>query len=141
MYRLNQKEKACLVTIARRTRIDYLEKNKYTYLEDDIDMLDEDIFISKDNVENDFEVKNDRKIDANKIEDVFRDFYVSKSAKALTFREKLVLFLYYWEEKTDEVIGNELNIKGDTIRKIRKRAINKISNKYHKLKGNDKNDF
>ena len=50
MYILNGKERSCLKTIARRTRIDYLEKNKYTYLEDDIDMFEENIFVSTENV-------------------------------------------------------------------------------------------
>ena len=55
--------------------------------------------------------------------------------KALTLREKLVLFSYYFEKKTDAAIGNALNINGDTARKIRIRALEKIKNKYKKLKG------
>ena len=52
MYILNNKEKAALITIARRVRIDYLKSNHCTYLEDDIDMLDENIFVSEENIEN-----------------------------------------------------------------------------------------
>ena len=62
MYILNGKEKAALVTIARRTRSDYLKSNNYTYLEDDIDMLDDNIFVSEENIENDYEKKYDREI-------------------------------------------------------------------------------
>lgn len=57
MYLLNEKEKACLKTIARRTRIDYLEKNKYTYLEDEIDIAD-NVLISNENIEIDYEKKS-----------------------------------------------------------------------------------
>lgn len=61
----------CLATIARRTRNRYLEKNKYTYLEDEIDMLDENIFVAPENVEEEIELKYDREICANEIEKVF----------------------------------------------------------------------
>lgn len=141
MYILNGKEKAALITIARRTRIDYLEANHYTYIEDDIDMFDENIFVSKENIENDYEIKSDREICANEMEKVFGDPYLLKSSKALTYREKLVLFSYYWEITTDKKIGEELNLKGDTVRKIRERAVEKIRIEYFKLKGEKKDDF
>lgn len=134
MYILNGKERSCLKTIARRTRIDYLEKNKYTYLEDDIDMFEENIFVSTENVEKDFEMKCDRDISAYEIEKVFMDLYKLKSIKALTLREKLVFYSYYWENKTDKEIGEALNINGDTIRKIRERAKNKALKNYQNLK-------
>lgn len=51
MYILSNKEKAALITIARRARYDYLRKNDYTYLEDDIDMIDEELLISEENIE------------------------------------------------------------------------------------------
>ena len=134
MYILNGKEKAALITIARRTRADYLKINHYTYLEDDIDMFDE-------NIEKNYEEKYDRDICVHELEKVFGDPYLLKSSKALTYREKLVLFSYYWEETTDEAIGKELHLLGDTVRKIRERALKKIKDKYLKLKGNEKNDF
>lgn len=134
MYILNGKERSCLKTIARRTRIDYLEKNKYTYLEDDIDMFEENIFVSTENVEKDFEMKFDRDICAYEIEKVFMDPYKLKSIKALTLREKLVFYSYYWENKTDKEIGEALNINGDTVRKIRERAKNKALKNYQSLK-------
>lgn len=139
MYILNNKEKVCLITIARRTRDRYLRKNKYTYLEDDIDMLGESILISNENIENDFERKNDMNIEVNEFEKIFCDLYLLKSTKNLSYREKLVLFSYYLENKTDSIIGKELHIKGDTIRKIRERAIEKINKNYWKLKGENTN--
>ncbi len=140
MYILNGKEKAALVTIARRTRSDYLKSNNYTYLEDDIDMLDDNIFVSEENIENDYEKKYDREICAYEMEKVFSDPFLLRSSKALTYREKLVLFSYFWEETTDEKIGRLLHIKGDTVRKIRNRAIKKIEKEYLKLKGEENNN-
>ena len=43
-------------------------------------------------------------------------------------------------EKTDKVVSRELNMKPDTARKTRKRALGKLKKEYLKLKGNDKND-
>lgn len=134
MYILNETEKSCLKTIARRKRIDYLEKNKYTYLEDDIDMIDENIFISDENVEKDFEIKNDKDICAYEIEKIFKDPYKIKSIKTLTLKEKLVFYSYYLENKSDEEIAKTFNLKEDAIRKIRKRGIKKVLEKYEKLK-------
>lgn len=98
MYILNGKEKLALVTIARRKRIDYLKKNCYTYLEDDIDMFDENIFVSKENIEKDYERKYEREICEDNFEKLFEDSFVSKSAKALTEKERSVLLLYYGEK-------------------------------------------
>lgn len=137
MYILNNKEKAALITIARRTRIDYLKSNHYTYLEDDIDMVDENIFVSEENIENYCEAKCDKEICAYEIEKIFSDPLLLKSSKALTYKEKLVLFSYYMEEKsTDKRVGEIMNMKGDTVRKIRKRALEKIKKEYLKLKEN-----
>jgi len=54
LYILNGQEKACIKTIARRVRNDYLKKNNYTYFEDDIDIVNEELLISNENVENTF---------------------------------------------------------------------------------------
>lgn len=99
MYILNNKEKAFLITVAKRARADYLRKNRYTLLEDDIDMFDENIFISDVDVENDVAIKLDSNISAEKIENIFNDLNVLKSTKNLSYREKLVLFSYYSERK------------------------------------------
>ena len=48
---LGPKEIACLITIATRTRDKYLVKNKYTFIEDDIDMINENVLVSDENIE------------------------------------------------------------------------------------------
>ena len=149
MYILSNKEKAALITIARRARYDYLRKNDYTYLEDDIDMIDEELLIAEENIEKTVAEKIDGDICASDFEKIFDDPYLIKISKALTKEERLVLFSYYMErgengeitEKTDKVVAKELNMKPDTARKTRKRALEKLKKEYLKLKGNDKNDF
>ena len=141
MYKLNGKEVMCLATIARRTRNRYLEKNKYTYLEDEIDMLDENIFVAPENVEEEIELKYDREICANEIEKVFKDPRRVKSIKTLTEQEKLVFYLRCFKGKTDEEIGEKLNKSADAIRKTRGRAKDKAIKKFNKIKEEDNNDF
>ena len=148
MYILSNKEKAALITIARRTRYDYLRKNDYTYLEDDIDMIDEEFLISEENIEKTVAEKVDGDVCASDFEKIFDDTYLIKISKALTKKDRLVLFSYYLEkdengeitEKTDKVVARELNMKPDTARKTRERALKKLKKEYLKLKGNDKND-
>ena len=148
MYILSNKEKAALITIARRARYDYLRKNDYTYLEDDIDMIDEELLIAEENIEKTVAEKIDGDICASDFEKIFDDPYLIKISKALTKKERLVLFSYYMEkdenveltENTDNVVAKKVNMKPDTARKTRKRALGKLKKEYLKLKGNDKND-
>ena len=127
--------------ICKRKRIDYLQKNKYTYLEDDIDLIDEARLVTKENIEDEFIKKNDLNIKVEEIEKVFGNPNVLKSTKNLTYKEKLVLFSCFWENKTDKQIGKELHIKPNTITKMKKRAMEKIRNKYRKLKEEKRNVF
>ena len=135
MYVLNNREKAFIITIAKRVRADYLRKNKYTLLEDDIDMFDENVFVSDYNVEEDVAKKLDLSVCAEEIEKIFTNLNVLKSAKNLSYREKLVLFSYYSEHKTDREIGQELHLKEGTVQRARDRATEKILKKYYKIKG------
>lgn len=137
MYILSNDEKSYLRKIAMYTRKDYLRKNKYIFIEDDIDEIDEKFLISIENVEINVEVKTDMEICAPNIEKIFKDEKMNKIVKALTLREKLVLFSYYFENKIDSAIGKALNIKGDTARKIRIRALDKAKKEYEKMKGID----
>ena len=135
---LNNKEKACLILICKRKRSDYLKANKYIYFEDDIDLIDEVKLIAKENIEADFIREYDLNISAEKIENIFSDLNVLKSTKNLSYREKLVLFSYYSECKKDGEIGKELHLIGDTVQKIRIRAVKKILKNYYEIiRGDD----
>lgn len=137
MYILSNDEKSYLRKIVMYTRKDYLRKNKYIFIEDDIDDVEDKFLISIENVEINVETKTDMEICAPNIENVFKDEKMNKIVKALTLREKLVFFSYYFENKTDAAIGKALNIKGDTARKIRIRALDKVKKEYEKMKGMD----
>ena len=138
VYKLSKNEKSYLRQIVINTRNEYLRNNKYIFIESEMNDVDEKLLISIENVEINFEIKSERDICAPEIEKVFKDENMFNIVKALTLREKLVLFSYYFEKKTDAAIGNALNINGDTARKIRIRALEKIKNKYKKLKGSKK---
>ncbi|MBP3596479.1 MAG: sigma-70 family RNA polymerase sigma factor [Clostridia bacterium] len=140
MYETNEDEGRYLKKIVMYTRREYLRKNKYIFIEkEDIDEVDEKMLVSIDNVEISFEIKSEKEIIAPKIEDVFRDEKITKIVKALTLREKLVLFLYYFEDKNDREIGKSLKIKQNTVQKTRKRALEKIQTRYFEMEGDDFN--
>ena len=139
VYKLSKNEKSYLRQIVINTRNEYLRNNKYIFIESEIDDVDEKLLISIENVEINFEIKSDREICAPEIEKVFKDKNMFNIVKALTLREKLVLFSYYFEKKTDAATGKALNINGDTARKIRIRAIEKIKKEYRKMKEGNEN--
>lgn len=133
MYKLNNCEKSYLRKIIINTRNTYFTKNKYILVEESMEMEDEELLIDN-NIEVNFETKIDNEITNYNIQDVFSEEKMIEIVKSLTSREKLVIFLYYFEDKTDEKIGNILNIKGDTARKIRTRALQKIKREYERRK-------
>lgn len=137
VYKLSKNEKSYLRQIVINTRNEYLRKNKYIFIESEIDDVDEKLLISIENIEINFEIKSERDICAPEIEKVFQDKNMFNIVKALTLREKLVLFSYYFEKKTDAATGKALNINGDTARKIRIRALEKIKKEYRRMKGSN----
>ena len=137
MYELSKNEKSYLRKIVINTRNEYLRVNKYIFIEGEMNDVDEKLLISIENVEINFEIKSERDICAPEIEKVFQDKNMFNIVKALTLREKLVLFSYYFEKKTDAATGKALNINGDTARKIRIRALEKIKKEYRRMKGSN----
>ena len=98
--------------------------SKYTYRLSLSDLSEE----VKENLEN----KMDMEIQAEKLECIFRDEILSKIAGALTYTEKLVLSLYYIENKSDEEISNILFLTKSGITKKRNRALEKIRREFEK---------
>ena len=60
-------------------------------------------------MEENLENKMDMEIQAEKLECIFSDEILSKIAGALTYIEKLVLSLYYIENKSDEEKSSKLS--------------------------------
>ncbi len=126
---LSKEEKSILKVIIKNTRIDYFRKNKHILEEKE---LKEELLYSNDKMEKDLENKLDKEFQADKFENIFSDKSLSKFAKALTYNEKLVLSLYYVENKSDEQIGKILFMTRSAVNKKRHRAIEKIKNECKK---------
>ena len=138
-YNLKKKKKAYLKKIVINTRNKYLKKAKYNKISElELELLEDNEIIVDNSLEINLEIKLDKEIMPFFIENIFTDKKIMKIVKTLSLREKLVLFLYYFESKTDKSIGKFLNVNGDTITKIRCRALKKIRKQYY-MKGKEKN--
>lgn len=118
-----------LKVIVKNTRVDYFRKNKNILKELS---LEEEVLYSQEKMEENLENKMDMEIQTEKLECIFSDEILSKIAGALTYIEKLVLSLYYIENKSDEEISNILFLTKSGITKKRNRALEKIRRKFEK---------
>ena len=105
MYILNNQEKAMLKIIVKNAKIDYIRKNRREFEKINIDELD---VYSNENIEQEIINKIDEEIQAYRLEEIFDDQNMFKNVKALTYSEKLVLFLYFVKMKSDGEIAKEL---------------------------------
>ncbi len=118
-----------LKVIVKNTRVDYFRKNKNILKELS---LEEEVLYAQEKMEENLENKMDMEIQAEKFECIFRDEILSKIVGALTYTEKLVLSLYYIENKSDEEISNILFVTKSGITKKRNRALEKIRREFEK---------
>ena len=118
-----------LKVIVKNTRVDYFRKNKNILKE--LSLEEEELY-SQEKMEENLENKMDMEIQAEKFECIFRDEILSKIVGALTYTEKLVLSLYYIENKSDEEISNILFVTKSGITKKRNRALEKIRREFEK---------
>lgn len=126
MYILNKHEENVLKLIMKHARIDYFRNNNLYFDTEDIDNI---AIESNVNLENDIVRKYESEIQVSELENFFSEKNMFKIAKALTYNEKLVLFLYYVENKTDKEIGEILSMDSNTIFMRRSRVLKKIRNK------------
>lgn len=129
MYILNYQEEAMLKVIVKNTRIDYYRKNYHTLEEISIEEISID---TNEEIESKIENKLDNEIQVYRLEDIFSDRKLSNATKLLTYNEKLVIYLYYVEGKTDEQISKILFMTRSAINKKRLRTIEKIKTAYKK---------
>lgn len=130
MYVLNNNEKGILRVIIRNTRADYFRNNKYFFNEETIE---DKVICSEERFEEEIIERNDKIEDAEVFEKLFTDQAMSNYAKkVLTYDEKLVLFLYFVEGKTDEEIAETFDLYRTSITRRRNKAINKLKEKYNK---------
>lgn len=130
MYVLNNNEKGILRVIIRNARADYFRNNKYFFNEETIE--DKEIY-SEERFEEEIIERNAKIEDEEVFEKLFTDQEMSKYAKkVLTYDEKLVLFLYFVEGKTDEEIAETFDLYRTSITRRRNKAIDKLKEKYNK---------
>lgn len=129
MYILNYQEEAMLKVIIKNARIDYYRKNYHIF--EEISFEEDSLYIDGE-MESQIENKLDNEIQVYRLEEIFCDKKLSKIAKSLTYTEKLVIYLHYIEEQTDEQIAKVLFMTKEAISKKRLRAIKKIKNAYMK---------
>ena len=123
MYILNNQEKAMLKIIVKNAKIDYIRKNRREF--ETINIAELDVY-SNENIEQEIINKIDEEIQAYRLEEICDDQNMFKKVKALTYSEKLVLFLYFVKMKSDEEIAKKLFSTRSAINKKRLRAIEKI---------------
>ena len=130
MYVLNNDEKGVLRVIIRNARADYFRNNKYFFNEEAIE--DKEI-CSDERFEEEVAERNDKIEDAEVFEKIFtnKDMY-NHAKKVLTYNEKLVLFLYFVDGKTDEEIAEMFDLYRTTITRRRNKAFDKLREKYNK---------
>lgn len=132
MYILNNQEKKLLVIMVKNARIDFFRKNQYLFNEEsmeDKEQLYDDH--SKEEIDK-VEEKSDFEDQTNKFEYIFTEKNIFDIAKTLTYSEKLVLSLYYIEEKNDNEIAEIMFLTRSAVNKKRLKALKKIRDKYEK---------
>ena len=132
MYILNNQEKKLLVIMVKNARIDFFRKDQYLFNEEsmeDKEQLYDDH--SKEEIDK-VEEKSDFEDQTNKFEYIFTEKNIFDIAKTLTYSEKLVLSLYYIEEKNDNEIAEIMFLTRSAVNKKRLKALKKIRDKYEK---------
>lgn len=128
-YELSRQEKGIILGIILNTRNDYLKKYKYSKIK--YESLENIETINTNERIEDVVLKNyDEFLRSSELSNLFENPNIKKVIeKALTEKQKSVLFLYYCKNRKDKEIASILNIKEDTSRKIRNRSLEKIRKK------------
>ena len=118
--------------MVKNARIDFFRKNKYLFNEESMEEKEQlyDDY-SKEEIDN-VEEKSDFEDQTNKFEYIFTEKNIFDIAKTLTYSEKLVLSLYYIEEKNDNEIAEIMFLTRSAVNKKRLKALKKIRDKYEK---------
>ncbi len=133
---LSKEEKLYLKKIVMTAKNKYIKRN-YQYINSVIN-LSENVVKTEDSIIDDViencvkEVKS-----AEEFERTLSNSLLYKYVKALTLREKEVLFYIFWQKKHLKDIARIMGIHRITVERIRNRALSKIAEKM--LNGGNKN--
>ncbi len=125
---LSKEEKAYLKTLVRNKVNEYLRNNYQELKADKVEYNDSNVFNITMNMVEPFDVEEG--YSAVEFEKVASDRKLYSLIKALSKKEKTVLFLLYKKEKGINEIADELNLSRETIWRIKNRAINKIMKEF-----------
>lgn len=134
---LSNQEKDYLVKIATSVRNKYIKRN-YKYINNTKIGVDESIIENEESVIGVVLEKCLKELEsAKEFEKTLLNPELYKYVKALSLKEKEVLFYLYWQKKEINEVAEILNVYRGTVRRIRDNALNKIATKL--LNGGDGN--
>lgn len=126
-YDLNEKEEGIILGIILNTMNDFLKMNKYSKIKY-VTLEKAEVINANERVEDNVIKSYDENLSVFELGNLFENSKIKKIIdKALTNKQRSVLFLYYCKNKKDKEISRLMNLKEDTVRKIRNRAVEKIS--------------
>ena len=125
-YDLNEKEEGIILGIILNTMNDFLKMNKYSKIKY-VTLEKAEVINANERVEDNVIKSYDENLSVFELGNLFENSKIKKIIdKALTNKQRSVLFLYYCKNKKDKEISRLMHLKEDTVRKIRNRAIEKI---------------
>ena len=133
---LTNEEKLYLKRIVMTAKNKYIKKN-YQYI-NSVVTLNEDVVKAEDSIIDDV-IENCVK-EVKSAEEFERTLYnpiLYKYVKALTLKEKEVLFYVFWQKKQVKDIAEIMGIHRTTVKRIKNRALSKIAE--NMLDGGGKN--
>ena len=124
---LSNEEKAYLKSIIENTRKKYLRDN-YSYITNNIVSICELIPEEKSVLDTVLSKCEESIKSAVEFEKIISDNNMYKCIKALSLKEKMVLFSLYKEDKNINQIANEMNLSRKAIWSIKNKVLDKIMN-------------
>lgn len=125
LEKLSKEEKSYLKKVILSVKNTYLRKNWENIYK--LEELREDILDFSDNLlETTFTNYEKEMKEVAEFEKLFSNVSIYKIIKALSLREKMVLFLLYKENKTVLQVSNEMKIRRETVWRIRNKVQDRI---------------
>lgn len=122
---LSKEEKAYLKSIVLSVKNNYLRRN-WNHLYGNSELKENMIDVSNDLLETIFRNYEEEVKNISEFENLFSNIIIYKTIKALSLKEKMVLFLLYKENKSIAQISSEMRIRRETVWRIKNKAQDKI---------------
>lgn len=124
---LTNEEKRYLQLMIKTTKAGYIRDNKLIIKSAELNYDKYDNLLCTEDIADEILTQIvEKPLKANTLATICQDERIYEIIKALTDKERLVLFCSIIEEKSDISISDELKIDRSTVYRIRKGALNKI---------------